>query len=186
MLFGLLVFGAIVVVVFAFVATYNGLVAAAERARTAWNDLDALLRQQHDEIPRAVELCLPHFPDDRAVLDRLLEAGAAVFAARQSRDADQLGRAEAALRAAAAAVIARANAQPELVASPAFALLRQRAATLDSELALARQRYNEAVGAYNASISRIPGSVVALLAAFAPLHPLDFESAGISSESGAA
>lgn len=178
MLFGVLVFGAIVFVVFSFVTTYNGLVAAAERATSAWNDLDALLRQQHDEIPRGVEMCEPHFGHDRAVLDRLLEARAAVFLARQNRDADELGRAEAGLRAAATAVIARANAQPELVASPAFGLLRQRAATLDAELTGARQRYNEAVGSYNASISRVPGSVVALVGAFPPLHPLDIEGAG--------
>jgi LemA protein len=178
MLFGLLVFGAIVVVVFSFVATYNGLVAAAEKATSAWNELDSLLRQQHDEIPRAVEMCEPHFGNDRAVLDRLIEARASVFAARQGRDADESGRAEAGLRAAATAVIARANAQPELVASPAFGLLRQRAATLDSELRAARQRYNQAVSAYNTSISRVPGNIVALIGAFAPLHPLDFEGAG--------
>src|SRR5688572_26208708 len=100
MLFGLLVFGAIVVVVFSFVTTYNRLVAAAEKATSAWNDLDALLRQQHDEIPRGVEMCEPHFGSDRALLDRLLEARTAVFAARQSRDAHELGRAEASLRAA--------------------------------------------------------------------------------------
>ncbi len=178
MLFGLLVFGAIVVVVFSFVATYNGLVAAAENATSAWNELDALLRQQHDEIPRGVEMCEPHFGSDRVLLERLLEARGAVFAARQSRDADQLGRAEASLRAAAAAVLTRANAQPELMASASYGLLRQRAATLDAELKVARQRYNEAVTAYNASISRVPANLVALVGAFAPLHPVDFESAG--------
>jgi LemA protein len=178
MLFGLLVFGAIVVVVFSFVTTYNRLVAAAEKATSAWNDLDALLRQQHDEIPRGVEMCEPHFGSDRALLDRLLEARTAVFAARQSRDAHELGRAEASLRAAATAVIARANAQADLVASPAFGLLRQRAATLDAELKGARQRYNHAVSAYNASLSRVPGSLVALVGEFAPLQPLDFEGAG--------
>ena len=60
MLFGLLVFGAIVWSVFSFVATYNRLVAAAEKATRAWNDLDALLRQRHDEIPKIVEMCEPH------------------------------------------------------------------------------------------------------------------------------
>ena len=64
MLFGLLVFGVIVVIVFSFVATYNRLVAAAEKATRAWNDLDAVLRQRHDEIPKLVEMCEPHLPHD--------------------------------------------------------------------------------------------------------------------------
>lgn len=178
MLFGLLVFGAIVVVVFAFVNTYNGLVAAADKATRAWNDFDAVLRQRHDEIPRVVELSEPYLNDERAILDRLLETRAAVFAARQTRDADELGRAEAKLRAAATALMAHAAAHADLIASPAFALIRQRHATLDLEIAERRDRYNEAVREYNAAISRAPGSLVALLAAFAPLRALDFEPAG--------
>lgn len=177
MLFGLLVFGAIVGAVFAFVATYNGLVTAAEKATRAWNDLDALLRQRHDEIPKIAEMCEPHLANERALVARLLEARTAVFAARQTRDADELGRAEAALRAAATALMARAAAHPELVASPAFGLLRQRQATLDLELKDRRDGYNEAVRAYNAAIGRVPGRVVALVGAFPPLRTLDFEHA---------
>ncbi len=177
MLFGILVFGAIVGVVFAFVATYNGLVAAAEKAARAWNDLDTLLRQRHDEIPKIAEICEPHFANERAYVMRLLEARTAVFAARQTRDADELGRAEAELRAAAAALMARAAAHPDLVASPAFGLLRQRQATLDLELKERRDGYNDAVREYNAAIGRVPGRVVALLTAFPPLRPLDFEPA---------
>jgi LemA protein len=178
MLFGLLVFGAIVVVVFSFVGAYNRLVATAEKATRAWNDLDALLRQRHDEIPKIIELCEPHLPNDRALLDRLLETRAAVFAARQTRDADALSRAEQSLRAAAAdLVIVRAAGVPELAASPAFGLVTQRQATLDLELADRRDRYNAAARDYNAAISRLPGSVIALLGEFRPLRPLDFEPA---------
>lgn len=174
MLFGLLVFGAIVGLVFAFVATYNGLVAAAEKATRAWNELDVLLRQRHDEIPKLVESCEPHMQKERPVLDRLLEARTAVFAARQTRSADDLSRAEAALRAAATAFMARAAEHTDLAASPAFSLLRQRQATLDLELADRRDRYNEAVRAYNAAITRAPGNLVALVGQFPPLRPLDF------------
>jgi LemA protein len=177
MLFGLLVFAAIVGAVFAFVGVYNRLVAASERATRAWNDLDALLRQRHDEIPKLLEACEPHLRNDRAVLDRILEARAGVFAARQTRDADTLGRAEAELRAAATTLMARAAAYPTLDASPSFSLLRQRQATLDLELKDRRDAYNDAVRDYNAAIGRIPGNVVALVGAFPRLRPLDFERA---------
>jgi LemA protein len=178
MLFGLLVFGAIVGVVFAFVGIYNRLGAAAEKATGAWNEIDALLRERHDEIPKIVEACEPFFRGDRTVIDRLLEARAAVFAARQTRDADSLRRAELALRAAATSLMARAAAQPELVASPAFGLLRQRQATLDLELKDRLDRYNESVREYNAAVGRGLSSFVALVGSFPPLRPLDFEGAG--------
>jgi LemA protein len=178
MLFGLLVFGAIVGAVFAFVGIYNRLVAAAEKATGAWNEIDALLRQRHDEIPKIVEMCEPYLRGERALFDRLLESRAAVFAARQTRDADALSRAEHSLRAAATSLLARAAAQPELVASPAFGLLRQRQATLDLELKDRLDRYNESVREYNAAVGRGLSGFVALVGSFPPLHPLDFEGAG--------
>jgi LemA protein len=179
MLFGLLVFGAIVAIVFALATTYNRLVGAADRATRAWNELDVLLRQRHDEIPKVIETCEPHLPNERALFDRLLETRAAVFAARQTRDADTLSRAERSLRAAAAElVVVRAPSVPALAASPAFALVTQRQATLDVELAAARDRYNTAVRDYNGVISRLPGRLVALLGEFAPLKSLDFEPSG--------
>lgn len=177
MLFGLLVFGAIVVVVFSFVTTYNGLVAAAEKATSAWNDLDALLRQRHDEIPKLIETCEPHLAAERPLFDRLLEVRAAVFAARQTRDADTLGHAEHSLRVAATELIRRASTHAALTSSPAFGLLLQRQATLDSELAERRDRYNEAVQKYNAAIGRVPGRIAALAGEFPPLRPFDSEPA---------
>jgi len=176
MLTGLVVFGAIVAVVFAFVTVYNNLVTASENAARAWNDLDALLRQRHDEIPKIVEACEPHLRGERALAERVLEARSAVFAARQTRDADALARAEAQLRAAATALMARASALPELVANPTFARMRQRQATLDLELKTGHDRYNDAVRKYNAAIGRVPGRVVALVGAFPPLRPLDLEA----------
>lgn len=178
MLFGLLVFGVIVGLVFAFVTTYNSLVAAAEKATRAWNELDALLRQRHDEIPKLVESCEPHLRNEQAAIERLLATRTAVFAARQTRNADELCRAEAQLRAAATAFMARAEAHAELAASPAFGLLRQRQATLDLELKDRRDGYNDAVREYNAAIGRFPGNLVALVTAFPPLRALDFEGAG--------
>jgi LemA protein len=180
MVFGLLVFGAILAVVFAFVGIYNSLVAASDKATRAWNDLDALLRQRHDEIPKVVEICEQHLAAERSLCERLLEARAAVFAARQTRDADELGRAEAKLRAAATALMRLAAVEPALAASPAFGLLQRRQQTLDLELADRRDRYNAAVREYNAAIGRVPGNVVALLAAFPPLRPLEFEGARLA------
>jgi LemA protein len=156
MLFGLIVFGAIVLVVFVLAATYNGLVTATERAARAWNELDALLRQRHDEIPKLIEICEPHLTRERAAFDRVLAARTEVFGARQTRAADALSRAETTLRTELAALIA-------LAAS-------------NAELAERRALYNEAAARYNAAIARLPGNVVAVLGGFRPLAALDAET----------
>jgi len=173
MLFGLLVFAAIVVVLFSLAATYNSLVAAAERTTRAWNNLDAVLHQRHDEIPALIEMCEPHMKFARASIDKVLEARAATLNARQTRDAEALGRAERGLRADLAALIAAAASHSVLGPSPAFALLRQSNATLEKEIAERQAVYNDAVREYNAAIRRIPARIIATLTGFAPLEPLD-------------
>jgi LemA protein len=178
MLFGLLIFAAIVIVVFSLVATYNSLVAAAERTTRAWNDLDAVLRQRHDEIPKLIEMCEPHLASARAAYDRVLEARAATLGARQTRDAEALRRVEHDLRTQLTALMGAAAGHPALAASPAFGMLRQSTATLDREIAERQQLYNEAVLHYNAAIRRLPGNIIAPLSGFAPLQPLDGGTAG--------
>ena len=175
MLFGLIVFGAIVLVVFLLAATYNGLVTGTERAARAWNELDALLRQRHDEIPKLIELCERHLQHERAVFERVLAARMEVFGARQTHLADAVSRAETTLRAELAALIALASTDAELGASPAFDMLRQRNSTLDREIVERRALYNEAATRYNAAIARLPGNVVAMLGGFRPLGALDAE-----------
>lgn len=181
MLFGLLVFAAIVLILFSLATTYNSLVAAAERATRVWNELETLLRQRHDEIPRLVELCEQRLTGAQAEIDRVQSARMAILAARQKRDAEALGSAERELRAALRALFTLATADPVLGANAGLALLRQRHATLDHEISERRDLYNEAVAAHNAAIGRPPGSVVALLGGFRPLQALDGDEASRSS-----
>ena len=102
----------------------------------------------------------------------------AVFAARQTRDADGARARRSAAACSGDGAHGARGGVPVLDSSPAFGLARQRQATLDLEIKDRRDGYNDAVREYNAAIGRIPGSVVALIGAFPPLRPLDFEHAG--------
>lgn len=170
MLFGLLVFGAIVGGVLWFVATYNSLVAAAHRALQAWGNLDALLRQRHDEIPKLIEICERELRYDRPLFDRVLDARAAAFGARQTQDTKALGDAERALRAALGEVRTHAAANPALAADTALATLAQRLDALDEGIAQRAALYDDAVRQNNAAIGRFPAVVVALLGGFRRLE----------------
>ena len=173
MLFGLLVFGAIVGGAIWFVAAYNSLEAASNRALQAWGNLDALLRQRHDEIPKLIELCERELRHDRPAFDRALDARAEILGARQIRDAKALGNAERALRAAVADVLARATANAALAADNGFGVLTQRLAALDTGIAERAALYDDAVSQNNAAIQRFPGIVVAALGGFRRLVPVD-------------
>lgn len=173
MLFGLLVFGAIVGGVIWFVAAYNNLVAAAHRALQAWGNLDALLRQRHDEIPKLIELCERELRYERPSFDRVLDARAEILGARQIQDTAALGRAERALREALAQLRAKAADNPALANDGALGAISQRLATLDAGIAERAALFDDAVRQNNAAIARFPGIVVAILGGFRRRAPLD-------------
>jgi LemA protein len=176
MLFGLLVFGTIVAGVIWFVTAYNTLIAAAQRASFAWGNVDALLRQRHDEIPRLLEAYQRHIKHGQRTFDRALEARNTIFGARQTENVVAIGRAERELRATLRELRELAAAHPALLAEPAFVALEARIATLDAGIAERRAIYNDAAQQNNIAIGGFPGRIVASLGGFRLLQPFEFDT----------
>lgn len=172
---GLLAFGVIVIALVWFVTAYNNLDAAAARTAQAWGNVDAMLRQRHDDLPRFLDACRPYAQGKQALFDRILVARDRVFAARQPRDTPALGRAETELRAALGELIAHVEANGQSKADDTFAALHKRLATLESGLNERRAIFNDAVQQNNGRVGRFPSNVVALLGGFRAAQPFDVE-----------
>lgn len=177
MLVGLLVFGSIVGAVIWFAASYNNLVAAAHRANQAWGNIDALLRQRHDEVQRLVEICQPNLKYEQATLDRVLEARSEIFGARQTQDAATIGRAENTLRNAVRHLFSLAAAQDGLKDDEGLAALQQRLTTLETGIGERAALYDDAVRQNNVAIRNFPGVIVAILGGFRRLQPFALDTA---------
>jgi len=172
---GLLAFAVIVIAMVWFVTAYNNLDAAAQRTTQAWGNVDALLRQRHDELSRFLDACRPHATHEQALLDGFLAARDAVFDARQARDTAALGRAEHALTSTLGRLVALVEARPELAADDTFIALRKRLATMESGLNERRAIFNEAVQQNNVRVARFPSNIVALLGGFRSVAPFEVE-----------
>ncbi len=95
----LILFFALVFVALAYVVRiFNGLVTLRENVRKAWSNIDVLLTQRHDELPKLVETCKRYMAYEQETLERVMQARAAVFKAQGSRDVASLGAAEGQLR----------------------------------------------------------------------------------------
>lgn len=175
MLLGLLVFVAIVAAVVWFVASYNHLVALSQRVLQTWANIDALLRQRHDELPKLVEACGEYMKYEQATLDRVLEARSAVFGARHAANAEALGPAETELRGGLGKLFALAEAYPELKANQSFQLLQQRIGALETEIAERRETYNDAVRENNVALEQFPGKIIAGIGGFRTSRPFTFD-----------
>ena len=122
MLVMLLLFVALLFVAAVYVVRiYNGLVALRENVRKAWANIDVLLTQRHDELPKLVETCKRYMAvragdagaRDAGTLRRLQGAGHAATSPR-------VGAAEQQLREGLGRLFAVAENYPELKADKSF------------------------------------------------------------------
>jgi LemA protein len=61
---------------------YNGLVALRNNISRSWSNIDVLLKQRHDELPKLVSTCEGYMRHERGVFDKLSEARAALAGAQ--------------------------------------------------------------------------------------------------------
>ena len=108
------------------VRIYNGLVALRENVRKAWSNIDVLLTQRHDELPKLVETCKRYMAYERETLERVMQARSAVFKAQGSGDVRALGAAEQQLREGLGRLFAVAENYPDLKADQSFQHLQTR------------------------------------------------------------
>lgn len=173
----------LLVVVFLFLAlvgyligTYNGLVQVRAAVKLAWSNIDVLLVQRHDELPKLVEVCKQYMQYEPGTLERVMRARAGVDAARSSGNVASLGPAERELRAGLTGLYAVAENYPDLKASEPFRHLQERISGLETAIADRREVYNDAVNTNNVRISSFPGNFVAGLGDFPEAQLLHFQS----------
>lgn len=171
----LLVFLGIALVVLIYgVTTYNRLVSLKHGVDKAWANIDVLLKQRHDELPKLVEVCRQYKQFEQETLQKVVEARSQVQAARQKQDMAALGAAEGALRSGLGQIFAVAEAYPELRANESFMQLQGRISQLENAIADRREFYNEAVNINNVGIEQFPDAVIAGMFRFGAKPLLQF------------
>jgi len=170
-------FGLLAVVAIYGIMLYNGLVALKHNVAKAWANIDVLLKQRHDELPKLVEVCKQYKQFEQETLQRVIEARSQVQTAREAQNIGALGEAEGALRMGLGRLFAVAEAYPELKANENFMQLQQRITTLENGIADRRELYNDAVNINNVRVEQFPDAVVARLFHFEIKPLLEFSTA---------
>ena len=172
--------GALVVLAIYVVSIYNHLVRLKHNVSKAWSNIDVLLKQRHDEIPKLVETCKQYMKYEQETLEKVMQARSRVAEARQNQDVPQLGAAEGALRLGLGQLFALAEDYPDLRANDNFQHLQGRISSLENSIADRREFYNESVNINNIGIEQFPDLVVARLFGFGPRDLLEFEASEIA------
>src|SRR5437867_11518709 len=64
------------------VSIYNGLVALKNNIGRSWSNIDVLLKQRHDELPKLLKTCEGYMRHEREIFDHLSDARNALLQAR--------------------------------------------------------------------------------------------------------
>lgn len=164
---------AAVVIVYVIII-YNALVGLKHGVSKAWSNIDVLLKQRHDELPKLVETCKQYMKYEQETLDKVMQARAAAWAAREKGDVAGVGAAESTMRLGLGNLFALAENYPDLKANDNFRHLQARITGLENSIADRREFYNESVNALNVRIEQFPDVIVARNFGFKAAQLLEF------------
>ncbi len=153
---------------------FNQLVMLKHNVGKGWANIDILLKQRHDELPKLVETCKQYMKFEQETLEKVMLARNQVASARESHNIPALGQAEGALRLGLGNLFAVAEAYPELKTNETFQHLQARISGLENAIADRREFYNDSVNVNNVRVEQFPDTVVARLFDFRQFPLLRF------------
>lgn len=173
---GLITLGVVVIVVVWAIMSYNNLVNVKHAVSKAWSNIDVLLKQRHDELPKLVETCKQYKQFEQETLQRVTEARSRVQDARVKQDIPALGQAETLLRSGLGGIFATFEAYPDLKTVETFQHLLARITGLEDAIADRREFYNDSVNINNVRIEQFPDLIVARFCGFKAFELLQFSA----------
>src|SRR5438270_5585187 len=171
----------LVVLLLAFIASYNRFVRQRNLVQESWRQIDVELRRRHDLIPNLVETVRGYATQERTVLQAVTEARTSAMqtmqttttgVAAQSQAETQLGRALGNL-------FAVAENYPDLKSSQNFLGLQQQLAETEDRIAAGRRFYNNNVRALNTRVEAFPSSIIAGMFGFTKADYFEVEDPAV-------
>jgi len=149
--------------VFWAIGVYNGLVAMRNNIDKAWSNIDVLLKQRYDELPKLIEVCKGYMQHERETLEAVIRARSLVGGARGEQERLQ---AQNLLTDTLKSLFMVAERYPELKADKVFRQLAARISELEEQIADRRELFNETVNLYNIRLEQFPDLLIARMFGF--------------------
>ena len=146
-----------------YVTRYNSLVQVKNNIDKAWANIDVLLKQRHDELPKLIETCKGYMQYEQKTFQMVVEARNAYQTATTVPDKAQ---ADNMLTGALKTLFAVAENYPDLKANSNFLQLQSRITDIEEKIADRREFYNDSVNTYNIRIQQLPDVLIARLMSF--------------------
>jgi LemA protein len=146
-----------------FVSVRNELAVQKEAIDGAWAQVDVALQRRADLIPNLVNTVKGFAGHEKAVIDSITAARAALGGARNPQEKIA---ANTQLDSAISRLLVVAENYPNLKANENFLRLQDELAGTENRIAVERRKYNEVVQRYNTQIALFPNNLIASMSGF--------------------
>lgn len=149
------------------VSMFNSLIQVRNNINKAWKNIDVLLLQRNEELPKLIDLCKAYVTYEEDTLKslttlRIAFGNAQSVVAKTNIENQVLGRL-AELRGAG-------ERHPDLKGNALYLKLQERITDLEAMIADRRAFFNDTVNIYNTQIEQVPQMCFAKLLRYKP-HP---------------
>lgn len=155
------------------IGAYNGFVKKQEAMTTAWGQVENVYQRRADLVPNLVALVKNYAEYEQGTLIAVTEARAKKAAATTvdienytENDLKDFQAAQDELGSSLNRLIVSVENYPDLKANEEYLTLQAQLAGCENRILTERQRFNEAAKAYNQSIRKFPGNLIANMFGF--------------------
>ena len=155
------------------IGAYNGFVKKQEAMTTAWGQVENVYQRRADLVPNLVALVKNYSEYEQGTLIAVTEARAQEAAATTvnienytENDLKDFQAAQDELGESLNRLIVSVENYPDLKANEEYLTLQAQLAGCENRILTERNRFNEAAKAYNQSIRRFPGNLIANMFGF--------------------
>ncbi|MBI4448450.1 LemA family protein [Candidatus Woesearchaeota archaeon] len=145
------------------VGAYNSLISLSQGADKAWSNVETDYQRRFDLIPNLVETVKGIVKQEQTVFTEVAQLRSQWAAASTP---DEKMRIAQASDSVLGRLIAVAEAYPQIKSNENFLALQDQLEGTENRITVSRQRYNEAVTAYNIKTMRVPSNIIANLFGF--------------------
>lgn len=148
----------IIIIVGSIIGLYNSLVNLKNNIKKSLANIDVLLKQRTDELPKLIASVKGYMTHEKSTLTELTKARTAMMSAKTI---SEKAAADNQITGALKTIFAVAENYPKLEANKSFMQLQERISGLENELADRREFYNDSVNTYNIRIEQFPAVIIA-------------------------
>ena len=148
----------LLVLLFAGIGIYNSIVSLRNKADNAWHQINVQLRKRYDLIPNLVETVKGYAAHEKETLQKVINARRLGIDAKTVTDQS---KAENMITSTLKSLFAVSERYPTLKADQQFSKLMEQLNGIESNIAYARQFYNDMIMKFNTRIQTFPGNMFA-------------------------